>query len=271
MAFTRWTKTWITIVLVSLLVYDVRWLSGVIISLYNASIGILRIAFWWRYWLDYVLTGIVGDTVRLVGVCLALYAAYMVWTAKKPLTKANKYVALAVLCEGIYFLTLLPLSLIEISRGLYTLLMVGYLLQILLVSPALIILSMKLWRVTETAKANLAKWAGAAGISYMAGIWVNNVFRTYLYGVTSVVFLNAVTTLSLSLTFASVGFLTLLKTPENRRRVMRLFAIALILLGLHFAIFIINSWITNTLTYALLVEIWPVTFLGLGFSLLKEK
>jgi len=270
MAFTRWTKTWIVAVLVSLMLYDVRWLYGVVVSVYQISIG-ARVASWWRFWLDYALTGLVGDMVRLFGVCLALYAIYLTWAAKREsFLKVKKYVSVAVLCEGIYFLILAPITVIEFTRGVVPLLMAGYLLQILFASSMLIVLSVKVWRYSESTRDDVVKWAAIAGISYLAGIWVNNVFRTFLSGVTSVVFLNAIITLSLSLVFAIAGFHTLLKTG-NRRRTTKLFAVSLILLGLHFAVFILSSWITNTLVYALLVEIWPATFLGLGFSLLKEN
>ena len=188
MAFTRWTKTWIVAVLVSLMLYDVRWLYGVVVSVYQISIG-ARVASWWRFWLDYALTGLVGDMVRLFGVCLALYAIYLTWAAKREsFLKVKNYLSVAVLCEGIYFLILAPITVIEFTRGVVPLLMAGYLLQILFASSMLIVLSVKVWRYSESTRDDVVKWAAIAGISYLAGIWVNNVFRTFLSGVTSVFF-----------------------------------------------------------------------------------
>ena len=269
LTFTRWSKAWVVVTLLALLVYDLRWLYGVIITLFNISVGALT---WWRLWLDYVLTGLVGDPVRLVGVSLALFSVYLAWGPKpKPFSRIKKYVAVAVLCEATYFLTLMPLMLVEIGRGAsYTVLMVGYLIQILLVSPPLILLSLKIWRYTEPAKTNVLKWAGVAGIGYLSGILVNNAFRSYLSGITSVWFLNAIVTLSLSTGLAVAGFYTMLKT-EDMKRSARLFAFALIMLGLHFLVFLIYSAITNTLVYAILVEVWLVALLGLGLSMLKTE
>jgi hypothetical protein len=238
----------------------------------NILAGTTVVRTWWRLWLDYVLTGLVGDPVRIAGAILALFVLYQIWRPKaQPFFTVRKYVVAAVLCEACFFLAQLPLMAQEISLGTqYTVLYVGYLLQFLLAAPPLIVLSLKVWRYTDTVKANVLKWAGVAGVSYLAGIWVNNILRTYLSGITSTVFLNALITLSLSLVFAIAGFITLLKA-RNKSRSLKLFALALIMVGLHFAVFLIYSAFTNTLGYAILVEIWPVALLGVGFSMLREK
>jgi hypothetical protein len=281
-AFTRWSKAWVVVTLGALLAFNVRWLYGVIVSVYQISVG-LRTASWWRLWFDYVLTGLVGDTVRLAGVCLALFSVYIIWGPKHmPFLSAKKYVSIAVLCEAAYFLALLPLTMIELARGEWsTILMIGFLLQILLASPVLVVLSWKVWRYVEPAKTDVLKWAGVASIGYLAGIWVVNVFRWFgmadyigysflLSGPALSGFLNSVITLSLAVVFAAAGFYTLLRR-ENKNRGTRLVALAMITLGLHFAVFLIYSAITNTLDYAILVEIWPVAFLGLGLSFLNRK
>jgi hypothetical protein len=50
-----------------------------------------------------------------------------------------------------------------------------------------------------------------------------------------------------------------------------LFAFSLITLGLHFAIFIFFSAITNAWSWVPLTEIWPIALLGLGFQLLQKE
>jgi hypothetical protein len=279
MAFTRWNKIWVAVALCSLLAYDIRWLVGSSVSVYNVLSGSLSVSLWWRFWLDYVLTGLVGNVVRLIGVFLALYAVYLVWGSKKmAFASVRKKVAVALLCEAAYFLVLLPITLIEVGRG-YLVLMAGFILQILMVSPALTALSRKVWLYTEPAQADLPKWVAVASVSYLAGIWVVNVFRWFgmteyvgtdfvLSGITAVGFLNTVVTLSLAVVFGVAGFHAMLK-KKDRKRIRRLFALALIMLGSYFAVFLLYSAITNTLGYAVLVEIWPVTLLGLGLSMLK--
>jgi hypothetical protein len=284
MAFTRWNKAWVILTICSLAAYNIRWLYGVSANLYHIlafSATTIQIT-WWRFWVDYVLTGLIGDVIRLAGVILALASAYMLWGPKpKPFINAKKRVAAAVLCEATFFLTLLPITLIALAQSVAPLLMLAYTLQILLVSPVLIWFSRKIWTYTENAKANVIKWAGIAALSYIAGIWVNNVFNwlntaatagaeAVLSGITLLGFLNAVVTLSSALVFAVAACYTLLKKADSRQTT-KLYAWALILLGTYFVVFILYSALNNTLKSMLLVEIWPVTLLGLGLGMLKGE
>ena len=91
-----------------------------------------------------------------------------------------------------------------------------------------------------------------------------------LSGTTSLGFLNSVVTLSLSIFFAVVGLYVLYRKGD-RRLSIRLFALSLIMLGLYFVVFIVYSVIADALKWALLVEIWPITLLGLGLSMLNRK
>lgn len=282
MMLTRWNKAWVIITLCALAAYNIRWLYGVSAKLYHiiGFAGTTLQITWWRFWVDYVLTGLIGDVVRLAGVALALFSAYLLWGPKpKPFINVKKHVAAAVFCEATFFLTLLPITLIALAQSVAPVLMLAYTLQILLVSPVLIGFSRKIWTYTEAAKANLVKWIGIAALSYIAGIWVNNVFNwlntaatagttAVLSGVTLLGFLNAVVTLSSALIFAAAGCYALLKKSDNKQTT-RLYATALILLGTYFAVFIIYSALNNTLRSMLLVEIWPVTLLGLSLGMLK--
>jgi hypothetical protein len=232
---------------------------------------------------DFVLTGIIGDGIRLIAIILALISAYLVWGHKREMfSSVKENVARGILFEGIYFLTLLPLSIIGFIRGgSAPVLMGAFIIQILMVSPVLIILSRKISSYTEAVKANVIKWSCVAGIVYLAGIWINNVFRWFsmassaglsfiLVGITSLGFLCTIITLSLSLVFAVAGAYVLLKKDKNKLSV-RLFALALIMLGLHFVIFIVYSAITSSLNYVWLTEIWPITLLGLGIGMIRGK
>ena len=280
----RWNKIWIILTLCSLLVYDTRWLYGVFNLLHQGLISSDPVAEVLRYqfWVDYVLTGVIGDGIRLVAVILALISAYLVWGPKrKTFSNVKKNVARGVLFEGIYFLTLLPLSIIGVIQGSAPVLMIAFIIQILLVSPVLTVLSRKLWNYTEAANANVVRWICVSGIVYLLGIWINNVFRWFsmvasagldfiLVGITSLGFLSTVITLSLSLVFAVTGVYALLK-KDKKSLSTRLFALALIMAGLHFVIFIVYSAITNSLNFVWLTEIWPITLLGLGIGMLKGE
>jgi len=280
MLFKRWNKTWIVITLLALLIYDLRWFYGVTVTVFYVTVGGMVVQTWWRFWLDYVLTGLIGDPLRLVEVGLGLFSLYLMWgPQRKPFFGTKRFVSLAVLCEAIYFLTLLPLVLIEIGQyASYASLIVGYLLQILLVAPPLVLLSVKIWRYDKSTHANVVKWAAVAGTFYIMGIWVNNLFRwigttdpgSLLTGTTAFGFLDTVVTLTLAVCLVAGGALNLFR-KGNPKLSQNLLAASLIMVGLAFALFIRYSWITNTLSYAVLVEIWPVTLLGVGLSLLKTE
>ena len=283
MALSRWSKIWIVATLLSLLVYDTRWLYGVFNLLYqhlaaNPFAEVLR----YQFWVDYVLTGVIGDGIRLAAVVLGLISAYLVWGPRREdFSSVKKNVARGVLFEGIYFLTLLPISIIFVTRDSAPILMIAFIIQILMVSPVLIVLSRKIYGYTEVSKANVIKWLCIAGLVYLAGILINNVFRWFsmaasagldfiLGGITSLGFLSTVITLSLSLVFAVTGAYALLR-KDNKKLSTRLFALALIMVGLHFVIFIVYSAITNSLNFVWLTEIWPVALLGLGIGMLKGE
>ncbi len=272
MSLNRWTKAWIIITICALLAWTLRWFLGVILTMGNVLVGTLEVRTWWRLWLDYVLTGLIGDPVRISGAILALFSIYLIWGPKpQKFFIVRKYVVVAILCEAGFYLAQLPLMVQEIIVDRrFTILYVGYLLQILLASLPLIVLSLKVWRYSNTVNAGILKWAGLAGLSYLAGMWVNNLLSSSIYGLTSIRFLNSAVTLSIALVLAIIGFFMMMKNGINKQTI-RFFAAAFIVVGLHFSIFILYSFFTNALQFALLVEIWPVTFLGLGFSLLREK
>ena len=284
MYFSRWTKVWIVVTLCSVLTYDLYWLYGALANPYYLSYGDLPENFaplTIFIATDYVLP-VIGAIFRFIGICLALLSAYLVWGPKpKPFSNVKKKTAVALLFEGIYFLLPLPLNILFIIYTGPLPLFIAFILQALLIPPLLIVLCRKVWRYQETAKANVLKWASAAAIGYLIGIWVNNVFRWLsmteqsgigflVSGITALGFLNSIITLSLALIFAVAGFYTLPK-KENRRLSTRLLALALIMLGLHFAIFILYSAVTNAWKWVPLTEIWPITFLGLGLTMLIQK
>jgi hypothetical protein len=278
---TRWTKVWIVVTLCSVLAYNFYWLYSALVNPYYLSYGdlpenLLQLLIA----TDYMLP-VIGNIFRLIGVSLALLSLYLVWGPKpNPFSNVKKKTAVALLFEGIYFLSLLPVSILIVFYLGPLPILTAFILQALLVSPLLTVLSFKIWRYRKTAEETVLKWAGVAAIGYVIDIWIINVFRGLstinIEGIgylisdgTSLSFLNSIITLSLSLIFAVAGFYTLQK-KGNKRLSTRLIAIALIMLGLHFVIFIFYSAIINAWNWILVTEVWPIALLGLGLSVLKE-
>jgi drug/metabolite transporter (DMT)-like permease len=264
------------------MIYDVRWLYGVygrfqlLFSTQSADVPL------WRIIVDYVATGIIGDGLRLVGVILALVGLYLLWGPKpKPFFNVKKIITVAVLCEAIYWLTVLPLSIIEIFLGRAPFVITAFVIQILVTAPLLLLLALKIWRFTGPDTSSLVKWGSIAALGYLVGIWFNNVFRWFsmaqatnigflFTGTTSIGFLGALITLTLALAFSVTAFYAYFK-KRNPKLAIRLAAGALIMLSLNFVLFIIYSALTNTLNYVILVEIWPITVMGLGLGMLRGK
>jgi len=281
MDFSRWNKLWVVVSICSLLVYALNSLYNSFSAWYMFILnGISSQFLFSTYFLtDYLVTTI-GVIFRVIGAFSALFALYLVWGPKhKPFFDAKKKIVVAILFEGIYFLLLLPINVYYLIRGLVPILFVGYVLETTVVSPPLFILSFKLWRYTESTGTKLLKWVSLAAICYLVHIWISNIFRwlsmvgesgiTFLLNGTILVgFLNSTVTLSLSLILVSVGSYLIL-TKGERNFATKMFGVALMLLGLHFVIYILYSLISGfSVSFILLTEIWPITLLGLGLSML---
>jgi hypothetical protein len=281
MILTRWNKFWLIITLVSFLFYSFYWVNNIWGNIYQRLI-ISVPPFPSDFWFYPVLPGI-GDLLRFVGVSLALLSVYLIWGPKrKPFLSVKKYVAAAIFFEGMYFLTLLRQNLISTfgSSTFPFINSIAYLLQNLLVLPLLTLLSFKIWRYQESDSADVLKWAGVTGLGYLVGIWFVNVFKWVsmgqsagigflLSGTTSLGFFNSAITLSMSLILAAAGFVAYLK-QKSSRLVTRLVALALIMIGLHFAFFILYVAITDAWKFVFLTEFWPIPLLGLGLSMLAN-
>lgn len=280
-AFSRLDKIWIVITLCSLFAYVLYWLYASIETIYSSFLnGITIEQLFSLYYISDVWATTVGSAMRLVGVSLALLSIYLVWGSKsKSFLSVRKKIAIAVLFEGVYFLSFLPITVFYLGRGFFPTLFIGYLFEIIAVFPLLAFLSIKIWRYDGSARIRLLKWIGFAAIGYMAHIWVSNVFRwlsmvevsgfDFLFqGIVAVGFFNSVVALSLSLVFAVASCCRLLKKSDLKLSAI-LFGLSLVCLGLHFVILILYSIVVGSSLYSVLViEIWPVTVLGLGISML---
>ena len=283
--FTRWGKFWIAATAVSLLLWDLRWLYGNILTVYTtlASPSMVTSLDPLRFWVDRVLTGFVGNTVRLAGPAIGIVVLFLLWKPNPaPFDVVKRKVSVALVCEASYWLLVLPISLIELlSIGRSVLLEVAFVIQILVASPMLIILAAKIWIATESNRANTLKWAALTGLGYLVGIWCNNVFRWFsmaqitsiafiLTGTTGVGFVSALAPLSISLFFAFLSFHTLFG-KQNAITAIRMAGVSLVFLGLYYVLYLIYSAVTNSLSFVFLVEFWPVTVLGLGVGMLRGK
>jgi hypothetical protein len=136
-------KIWIFVVLCSVFVYNLYYL-----------IHGLQFT-WWTYSVlggpapNYYRTiSSIGHTLRFIGLFLAIQAAYQVWGPKaKPFSSVKNKISIALILEAAYYITFIPgtLNIMDFSE-----LLPGnnffasiYFLQILLITPFLVILGLK--------------------------------------------------------------------------------------------------------------------------------
>jgi hypothetical protein len=287
---SRWNKFWIIATAVSWMLFGLYWLQ----MIYNRIPYLLKtypnITSTLQFWTDHV-TGAIIDTLRVVAVILIFVALYLAWGPKKQsFYSVKKYLAIAILFEGTYWLAVLPDIVRRLLTGLQPqLLYVGFLFEILGASILLIVLATKIWKYEVGSRKYLIKWGCFAGISYIFAMWIYNMFRwlsmsgllgevdprlaiNLFSGITSIGFLNTAITLTLSLVFAIYGSYLLLKR-NNKKLGTQLAGLAILLFGLHFILYTIYAWFApNEWAFVLvLTQIWPMPIIGVGIGLLMKK
>ena len=270
----RNVKIWVFITLCSFFAYNLR-LTSNSIPIIRATLLGARDPFFYRF------VGGIGVIIHFLGVSLALVSIYLVWKNKeKPFPKVKSLVSVALIFEGLYFLSFLPSIPRLFYFGNYVFLAFSYSLQILFTFPFLTILSLKV-RGSDDVFGNigLIKWIGVASMGYITALWVNNVLRWFdmlwTYGIDFVLsgdtylgFINGIITLSLALVFAFVGFSSLLR---NGKVNTKWWGLSLILVGLHFLIYLLYSVYVDAVSFAFLNELWAIPLLGLGVAILMLK
>lgn len=228
--------------------------------------------------LGVLLSRLAGLWTRFSGVVLALTAAFLVCAAgavKPRSSLVERIVEAALFLEGTYHVLLFPSGLWWLGLGL-NFLGVAFLMQAVFAGIPLMLLSFKV-RLED--KVKVLKWTGVAAVGYAAALWFNVIFRwfdmievvghSFLFkGVTSWGFLGSMITLSVAVVFAVAGAYLL---TENKGESIKWFGFSLLLIGVHYAIYLAYSLASGNLDLALTIDVWTLPFLGLGATLLKTK
>lgn len=272
-SFGRSVKVWVFASLCFLLVWIIYMFPSNFEHLINVILG--RPDFYTGN-LGMFMASLVGLVARFVGVILALTVGFLVWGGNiKPLL-AERLVETAIFMEGTYYILLLPSGLWWLGLGL-NFLGVAFLLQAVCAGTVLMVLSFKV-RGAENSVTAL-KWIGIAAVGYITALWFNVILRwfdmidvignSFLFrGVTSWGFLGSMITLSVAVVFAVVGAYLLSK---NSGESMSWFGLSLLMIGLHYVIYLAYSFSSGNLDAAMMVDVWTLPFLGLGISLMRTK
>lgn len=278
---------WFTVTVASLLVYDLYWLiDGLVGHGYYIGFGMVVNAFKQLFgistglstiWVAGHAFGFIGIALRFVGLALALYLIFLVWKLGKSFSYVKKRMSAAIFLEAAYFLSL-SFSVVMLHQSGQDILAASYFLQIILISPLMIALSVKLWK-TQSGFSTIStlRWVAFAFLGYTAALGVSNISRWVVYaqffnnqvfpsGSALVGFVYSVVCMFTALAFAITGSFLLLKTKKLNLST-RMFGISLAAIGAHFLGYLMYAYLTGSLGLVLLWEIWAIPLLGLGASL----
>jgi hypothetical protein len=224
----------------------------------------------------------IGTTVRSIGVVLGIFALYLLSFKNKVFLDVKKLVAGGLFIEAFYYYMVGFPSGVYMTNGGYggafVTLGVSYILQFLLTVPFLVIFGVKVYRYRQNGR-SLLKWAGFAFVGYIGALWVNSVFRwfdmistdglsVFFTGIRAVGSLNAFIVMSLAVVF---GVLSVNYFLKEKRVEFRWAGLALTMIGLHYLIYLIYSYLGGMISFVLIVEVWAIPLLGLGVSLVRKK
>jgi hypothetical protein len=234
-------------------------------------------SFWRVYWLSSELVSEAGLMVRFAASCFFLAFTFVLLKRKE---FALTYLRKAVFLEAIQYLFFIPflgyLYLRPDASTAHYLVVVSYGIQILLVTPSFLILYTKL-RNPHANPIQLFKGVAVAAVSFLFALWIKHfLFSLYALPINFgeplllVGTLNSIFTLLIASLLLLFAFMPLLK--ENRLFNPKLAGAALCCAGAYFIVYLLISIANNTYLYALaLTELWAVSLLILGISLMKKQ
>jgi hypothetical protein len=235
---------------------------------------------WPLFWLTAESSGEVGLILRFVGACFFLLTAWFLMRKKQ---FSLPHLSKAVLLEAVYFLFYIPFTIYYTTRPGFSLGVreagVSYALQTALVSPAFIMLYLKLKGDSSLKEKSLVvKWFAISVCLYIFALWVKHLmFAVYAVGLDfsdpllALGSVNSIVTLLVA-AVASVGiFLPVIRGKQIGFRVRALGAV-LICVGVYFLIFILLSLINaNYLKWVNLTEWWATALIVVGLGLIWRR
>ena len=228
-----------------------------------------------------------GFLIRVVGASFALLAVLLILkNGTNSFLAVKDKISKALIFEGIYFLSLIP--------GIYYLLFLTVeplntmifcsaelLVQILLISPFLITLGLKV-RKYKPGGPSLLRLAGLSSMNYVIALWLSYILKWFevalemgglfwfLTAYSSIGFLDSVVILSLAAAFAVGGFIQILRkgSGDNTMRWWGLSAIFLSIFMIIYVIYCASVRIDWMIPFG---ELWVIPIIGIGVYLLLKN
>ena len=280
----REVKVWIFIMLGALLIWTANWIPSSISLFQDFATGSL--SHWIGGWM-YILmetSGSIAIIVRFIGIIIGILLLLLIWKGTKGIFEVKKWIASALILEGVFYAMVgLPSGVYMMGSGYggqYKMLGASFFLQFLFTTPFLIILAIKVYRYERKPNsAHLWKWVGMTFVGYIAALWAASTLKWFemvaseglsffSVAIRAVGALNSFVFMSLAVVLAVVGAFSLAKRKQSA---MRWFGLALVMVGLHYIVFVVYSYYGGMLNFAVLAKIWAIPLLGLGLTMLKSN
>lgn len=276
---------YLTVVAVSFFIYQAYVLQNSFSAIYNIALS--AISRWESSGSPWSLVGLfaessgeVGLFLRFVGSCFFLLTA---WFLMRKRELRLPHVRKVVLLEAVYFLFYILFIIYYTIRPGFSLGVreagVSYALQTALVSPAFIMLYLKLKGDSSLKEKSLVvKWFAISVCLYIFALWVKHLmFAVYAVGLDfsdpllALGSVNSIVTLLVA-AVVSVGiFLPVIRGKQIGFRLRALGAV-LICVGVYFLIFILLSLINaNYLKWVNLTEWWATALIVVGLGLVWRR
>ena len=290
----RNVKVWIFITLCALLAWTIYWVPSSIFRFasYDGTPWDVTIQTYGMMFAVMELSAAVGMLVRFFGIFIAIISLSQfwpdsIWNRNKQFSEAKNWVASALALESCYFALLLPSGLLMIGFEssfdaplIGIILGVDYLLMVLFTAPFLAILAVKIFRLKGDADFKAWNWVSLVLVGYVASLWVNNIVKyvdviisegvSLLFnGFLSLGVINSLVLMSLALFFSIIGAFSL--TKQNLGAAFKRLGLAMTLVGLHYIIYVVYSFLVGMQSFLMIAEIWAIPLLGLGLVMLKTK
>lgn len=257
---------------------------------YSAPTGLLYIntySLLIGYVTDYM--AFLGLTIRVIGATYALLTAILLFKNKTNIqlliqTKISK----TIFFEALYFLSLIPsiYLLLEISAlipkaNIFLVLQIS--IQILLISPILIVLNQKLKKNNINSSSTI-KLIIISYLSYVIALWGLYMLKwigmmieasalgeiNWLqYGIRIFGLLNTAIILSLAVIFAIIGAFQ--NKRKNIPKTIKWCGLSLVFLSLHFVIYVLYLASVGFWNAILFGELWAIPLLGIGIYMIIKK
>jgi hypothetical protein len=278
--FNHKIKILITITLFSLLLWTTYWLIPSFHHFFNLILG-LPDQYTNREW--YFIPAHFGLILRFLGVLFGLLSTYFIWIKNKTFSKIKNMITASLLMEAAYHISLLPSFWSLFSTFRATTLGIAYFLQIIFTAPLLVTLAIKIHQNNiQDINPKILKWSTIAFGGYITALWINSIFRWIdmlliegvdflTSGIRAIGFFDAVIFMSLAVIFAVIG--AMYNENEIEVSARKWVGLSMVMVGLHYVIYLVYSYFVGALNFVLLVDIWtmPLFFLGLILLLIKPS